>query len=128
MPWVQGYLTHMAQVAHAKVTAERRPLLRDLRPLLVLGGFATLWWILMTGSAQAALVASPAGEQSGTGTPAAPGGASAYGVLPQTGASATMLLFLVLGLAALFGGIYLVRQDKTPPRRRDDVSRSSNHS
>ena len=128
MPWARGYLTRMAQVAHAKVTAERRPLLRALRPLLVLGGFATLWWILMTGSAQAALVASPAGEHSGTGTTAPPGGASTYGVLPQTGASATMLLFLVLGLVALFGGTYLVRHDRTPPRRRDDVSRRSNHS
>ena len=43
----------MAQVALVTVTAERRPLFRALRPLLLLGGFAALWWVLMTGSAQA---------------------------------------------------------------------------
>lgn len=54
MPLVGGYLTGMAQVTLGKVAADRRPVLPVLRPLLVLGGFVALWWILMTGSAQAA--------------------------------------------------------------------------
>ena len=109
----RGYLTRMAQGTQAKVAAERRRPSRALRPLLVLGGVATLWWILLSGPAQAA---GPAGDRSST-----------TGVLPETGASATMLLFLLLGLAAVFGGIYLVRHDRRPPPRRKEVSRSSDH-
>src|SRR4051794_18393492 len=43
----------MAQVTLGTVTADRRSPRRALRLLLVLGGFAALWWVLMTGTAQA---------------------------------------------------------------------------
>ncbi len=49
-------------------------------------------------------------------------------VLPETGASATLLLLLLVGLAALFGGLYMLRAERTAKRHRKERSRTSNHS
>ena len=53
-----------------------------------------------------------------------PGTTTSTGVLPDTGASATLLLLLLVGLVALFGGLYMVRAERTATRRRKERSRS----